>query len=185
MLDVEVYQELTQEERDILEEGHKKTVGQVIREAREQKGYGQRELARLVDISGPQLNRIEGDVNRPSRESLKKISAYLGIEYGELTRIAGFSSLKGDRRLFDKSGEEINTDGIIRDIYRVDSSLLGDFEGFGTFATDKCVRALRVLLRNAKKIYGKEGGCTNSGEDDIFFSKSFEKLLDFILALYE
>ena len=177
------YRELTDDERETLRLGHEKSVGQVIRDAREGKGYGQRELAEIIKISPSQYNRIEGNISRPSRESLKKISAFLGIEYGELVRLAGFSALKEDKRLFNKKGEEIPTDDIIRAIYRVDSDLLEEFKDFDTFASGEDAKLLKVLLRYMKM--NRKEVCEKSGKEESFMNKSFRELIKYILALYE
>lgn len=87
-------------------------VGQMIAEARKEKGLSKRELSRMAKISDTELARIEsGEREIPNPKTLRKISRYIGINYNDLMYASGlgakvsplnpylieyYSSLKGD-----------------------------------------------------------------------------------------
>lgn len=62
----------------------KKTVGQLVKDAREQAGISQRELARLSGIAQPNLSRIEADQQDPTIATIQKIAKALGVDYRDL-----------------------------------------------------------------------------------------------------
>ena len=157
--DNDEYIDLTDEELRLLDEGHKKTIGKTLREARIAKGYSIRELSEIVGISAAQLSRVENGNSRPSRDLLRKISAFLGIEYGELVRLTGFSALKADRRLFNKQGEEIDPEKIIKSIYAVDSDLLELLSDLNAYCEGSDCEFLHVILETMKDLHEvrKEG----------------------------
>jgi HTH-type transcriptional regulator, competence development regulator len=65
--------------------------GQLIREARKDKGYSQRELAKLVDLDFTYLSKLEN--NRadyaPKEDVIRKLASYLGLNAEELVFLAG------------------------------------------------------------------------------------------------
>lgn len=157
------------------------TIGTVMREARIKKGYKQNELADLVGVSTAQWSRLEGDVNRPSRDTLKKTSAYLGVPFHQLVMLAGYSGLKTDRTLYNKKGEVIDTDEIINSIFCVDCDLLDCLTHFEEIGTMENVSVLIVLLRAMRKEVAETGAGETS---DGFFLKSFRALKQFITESY-
>ncbi|MDF2591369.1 MAG: response transcriptional repressor, RecA-mediated autopeptidase [Clostridia bacterium] len=68
-----------------------KTVGEIIKEARDKKDYSQRQLALYTGISNTEISKIEsGERLNPSPEILKKISDYLNLDYMKLLVVAGY-----------------------------------------------------------------------------------------------
>ena len=66
------------------------SVGQMIEQAREEKGLSKRELSRLAKISDTELARIEsGEREIPNPKTLRKISKHIGINYNDLMYAAG------------------------------------------------------------------------------------------------
>jgi len=61
-------------------------VGQRIREVREQKSYGQAELARAVGITATSLWAIEAGRHVPRPATLRKIAERLGVSIERLTQ---------------------------------------------------------------------------------------------------
>ena len=64
-------------------------VGEIIAKAREEKGYSQRELAKLAGINSSGLSKIESGERDPSAKMLRKISKYLDVNYSELMKGIG------------------------------------------------------------------------------------------------
>ena len=56
-----------------------KEVGQLIREAREKKGYSQTELAELLGVTRATVNGLEADRTSPSVRTLQKVANALGF----------------------------------------------------------------------------------------------------------
>lgn len=157
------------------------TIGVFLREARTIKGFSQKELAEFVGVSTAQWSRIESDINRPSRETLKKTSAYLGVPFHKLVMLSGYSSLKTDDSLYNKAGEIIDTEAIVRSIFCADSDLLdclSDFKEIGTAENVKCLTFFLKLMRKEVSTASSEK------EDDKFFKISFRALKKFIIDSY-
>lgn len=68
-----------------------RTLGQIIRETREEKLISLRQLADRLDISPTFLSNVERNLNAsiPSEETICKIAAILELNFLELMRIAG------------------------------------------------------------------------------------------------
>lgn len=67
-------------------------IGKLVKEARKQKGYSARELAKLCDISHTEINNIEkGKRVRPAVLTLKAFEKYLDLDYKELATLVGYS----------------------------------------------------------------------------------------------
>ena len=68
-----------------------KTVGEIIKQARESKGYSQRQLGLYTGISNTEISKIEsGQRQNPAPEILKKIAPQIGVTYMELMKAAGY-----------------------------------------------------------------------------------------------
>ena len=67
----------------------KKTLGEYIRNLRNKRDIGVRELGRAVDVSGVHISSIEKDKNTPSPELLRKIAVILGVDVDKLLSMAG------------------------------------------------------------------------------------------------
>ena len=68
----------------------KKTIGEVIAEAREKKGLSQRQLAKIANINNSELSKIESGIRKePSPKILRKISNVLDVNYNDLMYMIG------------------------------------------------------------------------------------------------
>jgi transcriptional regulator with XRE-family HTH domain len=65
--------------------------GQLIRDARKEKGYSQRELAKLVDLDFTYLSKLENDrADYPPKESaIRSLANHLDLNAEELIFLAG------------------------------------------------------------------------------------------------
>lgn len=69
------------------------TLGQELRKARVGKGLSLREVARQTGIHNAHLSQIETDsISRPDLAILWELSAFYGIDYAKLMRLAGYSA---------------------------------------------------------------------------------------------
>ena len=67
-----------------------KTVGEVIAEARENKGLSQRQLAKIANINNSELSKIESGIRKePSPKILRKISTIIDVNYSDLMYMIG------------------------------------------------------------------------------------------------
>lgn len=67
-----------------------KTVGEVIAEARENKGLSQRQLAKIANINNSELSKIESGIRKePSPKILRKISPIIDVNYSDLMYMIG------------------------------------------------------------------------------------------------
>ena len=70
-----------------------KTVGELIAEAREEKGLSKNQLAEMTKVSHTEIARIEsGEREVPNPKTLKKISKYIGVNYNDLMYAAGLGA---------------------------------------------------------------------------------------------
>lgn len=69
----------------------KQTFGQLIREARKQHEYSQRELAKLIGVDYTYLSKLENDHAGypPSEEVIESIAHHLNLDSQELKQLAG------------------------------------------------------------------------------------------------
>lgn len=108
--------------------GEIKNISNLVKEARKEKGYSARELAKLCDISHTEINNIEkGQRVRPAILTLKCFEKYLDLDFKELARLVGYSeeTIKyGDEDIivsferYDKKLKEFNEikDGLLFEI---------------------------------------------------------------------
>jgi len=69
-----------------------KDISKLVKEARINKGYSARELAKLCDISHTEINNIEkGERVRPAVLTLKAFEKYLDLDFKELATLVGYS----------------------------------------------------------------------------------------------
>ena len=67
-------------------------IGELIKNAREEKGYSARELAKLCDISHTEISNIEkGQRVKPAILTLKAFEKYLDLDFKELASMVGYS----------------------------------------------------------------------------------------------
>lgn len=60
------------------------TIGQKIRQLREEAGMKQRELAAKLDIGEGFLSKVESDQKLIKREDLKKLSSFFNVAHSDL-----------------------------------------------------------------------------------------------------
>ena len=68
-----------------------KTFGKLIRQARREQEYSQRELAKLVGVNFTYLSKLENDHADypPSKEVIQSLAKHLKLQEAELVRLAG------------------------------------------------------------------------------------------------
>ena len=66
----------------------KTTLGEYIRNLRNKRDIGVRELGRKADVSGVHISSIEKDKNTPSPELLRKIAVILDTDVDKLQAMA-------------------------------------------------------------------------------------------------
>lgn len=70
-----------------------KTVGEIITEARENKGLSKNQLAEMAKVSHTEIARIEsGEREIPNPKTLRKISKYIGVNYNDLLYASGLGA---------------------------------------------------------------------------------------------
>ena len=89
-------------------------IGELIKNAREEKGYSARELAKLCDISHTEISNIEkGQRVKPAILTLKAFEKYLDLDFKELASMVGYSPDTieyGDNNIivsYDRYGKKI------------------------------------------------------------------------------
>lgn len=174
--------QFTAEERIKIDKAASVDVGAVIRERRKKKNYRLNEFAALIGISGAQMSRIESSTGRASRETLSRISSYLGIPYSDLVMWSGYSAIKADRRWFNRDGEVIDADAAVRNIYAADSQLLDDLSRNTAIASPENSRVLRIVIQNMAK---EEESNESQDPGSLQRRKAFRALKDFIVSALE
>ena len=67
-------------------------IGELIKNARKEKGYSARKLAKLCDISHTEISNIEkGQRFKPAILTLKAFEKYLDLDFKELASMVGYS----------------------------------------------------------------------------------------------
>ena len=160
-----------------------RTIGELIREARKAKKLTQKELANLAAVSPVTLSRIETGENDPTKDTLQKISAHIGVPYPELLVKAGYSNARGDGRLFARDGNTLDTLNLVTSIYRADSDLLSYFQDFELFGSEENVQVLKYLLKAMRKEVEVSESADNEGSWlSKFFVETFAALKRFIIS---
>jgi transcriptional regulator with XRE-family HTH domain len=77
-------------------------LAELVRRARVSRGMSQRQLSRALRRSGGYVGHLERGRIRPNVETLKELSAVLGLVYGELAVEAGYIT----RQEFDSPIDE-------------------------------------------------------------------------------
>ena len=111
-----------------------KSIGEIIAEARESKGYSQRQLAKLANINNSELSKIESGIRKdPSPRILRKIGKLIDLNYNDLMYKIGlglevsplnpfikdyYSKLKGQ----ELNDAEVNVLGNIENLKKLVSS---------------------------------------------------------------
>ena len=67
-------------------------LGDLVKKARKERKLSARKLAELCEVSHTEINNIEKGIRmRPAVLTLKGFEKYLGLDYAELCRLAGYS----------------------------------------------------------------------------------------------
>lgn len=66
------------------------SIGNFLRNAREDKGFGLRELSEKAEISPAQLSKIERNITHPSRDACKKLAYALNLPQEDVLLLAGY-----------------------------------------------------------------------------------------------
>lgn len=66
-----------------------KTPGEILKEARQKKGWTQEELAKKAGLGKNTYPKIERDISKPSPESIKKLIRVLEIDSSKLPFLLG------------------------------------------------------------------------------------------------
>lgn len=79
------------------------TFGQLIRQARKQKGISQRELALKVDVNYTYLSKLENDHagTPPSEDVIERLALHLELDAQELLYLAGRIT-EDDEKVFEE-----------------------------------------------------------------------------------
>lgn len=97
------------EEGDI---GNLKLLGEILEDARNEKGYSQRQVAIYADVSNTEISRLEkGQRQKPSPKILKKLADILDLGYEYLLEYAGYLNLENN----DNSVSSINAKTLSED----------------------------------------------------------------------
>ncbi len=159
------------------------TIGAIIRQARMDKNLSQKELADRSGISKVQLCRIENDESAPSKNSLWKISANIGIGYSSLLVQAGYNNVSGTNIFLKRDGNELELERLICSIYKADSDLLDYFTDFDTIGTDENVKVLKLVLQAMRKEAANENDESLTDTSmNFYFRTLFSSLKNFILS---
>ena len=159
------------------------SVASLIKDVRQQKRLTQKELAEMAGITAVQLCRIENGECRPSKQTLKKLSSYIGIPLSELLLEAGYNNMKGDGGFYKRDGNKLEVEKLVESIYRVDSDLLDYFRDFELFGTKENVEVIRVLLVAMRQESGID--LTSSEKNSVigeFFRNTLLALKRFIIS---
>ena len=69
-----------------------KDISRLVKDARIEKGYSARELAKMCDISHTEINNIEsGNRVKPAILTLKAFEKYLGLDFKKTAKLVGYS----------------------------------------------------------------------------------------------
>jgi len=69
---------------------NRQKLAQLIIELRNKKGYSQRKLAMVSEVSNSTISRIESAISDADPETLKKLAPFLGVSYETLMQAAGY-----------------------------------------------------------------------------------------------
>lgn len=163
--------------------GDMEGVAALIKDARRRKRISQKDLAEQAGMTAVQLCRIESGECRPNRQTLRKLSGYIGIPYSELLVRAGYNNLKGDDRLYKRDGNILDADQIVESIYRVDSDFLDYFRDFEEIGTEENIEIIKMLIIGMRKEAKVAKLSTEHGNFFVdYFRNSFLALKRFIIS---
>lgn len=159
-------------------------IGRRIFSLRQDKKLSQRKLAALIGVSSVYMCKIESGAAIPSRDLLKKLSAYLGVPYASLLATAGYNNVSGDFHLYRKMGDTIDTKNVLESIYKSDTELLDYFMDFDEIGSPENIQVLKTMLLAMRKevsINRLEKSKVTLAEK--LFRESFFSLKNFIISL--
>lgn len=171
-----------QEEKD--SEGNLTVLGEHIVQRRHEKKLSQKALADLIEVTPVYMCQIESGKKIPSKDCLKKISAYLGTPYDRLLALAGYNDLSPIWELYATNGNVFDPKNIVDSMYKVDSDLIGFFKNFEEIGTPDNIQVLKILLLAMRQEADIKGlGKSKISPTDKIFKESFFSLKNFIMSL--
>lgn len=171
-----------QEDKD--SEDNLTTLGEYIVQRRHEKKLSQKALADLIEVTPVYMCQIESEKKIPSKDCLKKLSAYLGTPYDHLLALAGYNDLSPKWELYTTDGNVLDTKSIVDSIYKVDSDLIGFFKNFEEIGTPDNIQILKILLSAMRKEATIKGlGKSKISPTNKIFKESFFSLKNFIMSL--
>lgn len=172
----------SQEDKD--SDSNLKALGKHIADRRHEKKLSQKALASLIGVTPVYMCRIESGKQIPSKECLKKISAYLGTPYDRLLELAGYNDVSFIWELYATDGNVLDPKSIVDSMYKVDSDLIGFFKNFEEIGTPDNIQVLKILLSAMRKEANIKGlGKSKISPTDKIFKESFFSLKNFITSL--
>lgn len=142
-------------------------IGELIKNARKEKGYSARELAKLCDISHTEISNIEkGQRVKPAILTLKAFEKYLDLDFKKLASAVGYSDETieyGDNNIivsYDRYDKKIKEFEIEKDflekLLSIKSHLAVDIKDYYDPIYEYLQKQDNVdeeLMRKAKSIY--------------------------------
>lgn len=129
------------------------SIAELIRQAREEKGISQKEIAKLAGLTNIHLSRIEHGSSLPTRRTLVRLAPYLGLSLNELFLSAHYQGrMPGDKPVYaGLNGEVVDLEAIVRSMYRDDGELLLLVWQFYKHYSVSDSRLLKILLGAIEK----------------------------------
>lgn len=128
------------------------TFPEMVKAARLKSGLSQRAFADKLGITQAQLCRLETTNVKPARKTLKRLSPYLGIPYTTLLVKTGYSDVFSEKAdYFTTSGQPVELNKIVNEIYQVDSDFALDLDNFTEYATPDNIHLLKLIISIMKK----------------------------------
>lgn len=176
--------ETVNDQEDKESEDNPTALGKHIVQRRHEKKLSQKALADLIEVTPVYMCQIESGKKIPSKDCLKKISAYLGTTYDRLLALAGYNDLSPIWELYATDGNVLDPKSIVDSIYMADSDLIGFFKNFEEIGTPDNIQVLKILLLAMRKEANIKGlGKSNISPTDKIFKESFFSLKNFIMSL--
>lgn len=105
-----------------------KELKDLIKFYREKLDLSQRELGEKCGVSNAEISRIEsGERRNPSPETLKLISAHIGIPYQELMYFAGYLDFNDIKEYLPIIFKDVGFNGLVGDKSKITDEWLKEF----------------------------------------------------------
>lgn len=129
---------------------NRQKLAQLIIELRNKKGYSQRKLAMVSEVSNSTISRIESATSDADPETLRKLAPYLGISYETLMEAAGYIESESNKEYIESKGEQNQLPDSFETPEEAVKFLLEQnvIMGFGGFDIDKLSDEEKVEFAN-------------------------------------